>query len=248
MRNWFHVVLIFLCAFLLQKTAFADDVIEVPQDELAQESVYPLFDRPTSVKNRNVVSAGHFDANIFYGLALTEPIANVSKLGLSVYYNLTEDHSLGFLYEKNLAGLSSYANQLHQEYGLDFSRAPKPVSTMMVDYNLKAYYGKMSMTKSTVLNLSLFGSLAAGMVQYQQKSYPAIALGLGQKFFFTNHFAFRADLRLYVHQAPIPFLDHALRDGTGTKPGGPDPVPTSGQFQERLTYTTNLDAGFSYLF
>lgn len=239
-------ILVFVGALLLNKTAFADEVVNLPQDELATESVYPIFDKPTSVKNRNVITKGRIDADIFYGLALTEPIANVSKLGLAAYYNFDEDYALGLLYAKNSTGLSSYANQLHSQFGLDFNRAPKPDSTIMLDWNIKAFYGKMSLTKSTVFNLSLFGTLAAGMVKYENKSYPALALGLGQKFYFTNQFALRLDLRLYAHQAPIPFLDGALHDGSGGHTS--DPVPSASQFKERMTYTTNLDVGLAYLF
>lgn len=238
--------LIFASALLLNRTAFADEVVDLPQEELARESVYPLFDKPTSVKNRNVVTAGRVDADVFYGMALTEPIANVSKLGLAAYYNFNEDHALGLMYAKNSSGLSSYAKQLHNQFGLDFNRAPKPDSTLMLDWNIKAFYGKMSITKSTVLNLSLYGTVAAGMVKYASKSYPAVALGLGQKFYFTNQFALRCDLRLYAHQAPIPFLDGALHDGSNG--ATPDPVPNENQFKERMTYTTNLDIGLSYLF
>ncbi len=232
--------IIFVGAFCLHKVAFAQEVVGLPQEELAQESVYPIFDKPNSVRNRNVVTTGRVDADIFYGMALTEPIANVSKLGVAAYYNFNEDHALGFLFAKNSTGLSSYATQLKGQFGLDFNRAPKPENTMMLDYNIKAYYGKMSLAKSLVFNLSLYGSAAVGMVKYQHKSYPAIAVGIGQKFFFTKQLALRADLRMYAHQAPIPFLDGYLRSS--------DPVPEASQFKERMTYTTNLDIGLSYLF
>jgi outer membrane beta-barrel protein len=237
---------IFTAAFVLNKVAFAAESVELPQEELAQESVLPIFDKPVSVKNRSVLTAGRFDADFFYGMALTEPIADVSKLGLAVYYNMSEDYALGLLYAKNSTGLSTYANQLHSQFALDFNRVPKPDSTLMVDFNIKAFYGKMSLTKSTVFNLMLFGSASGGMVKYEHKSYPAIALGLGQKFFFTSRLALRMDMRLYVHQAPIPFLNSALRDGSNGQPS--DTVPSPGDFKERITYTTNLDVGLSYLF
>lgn len=241
-KNGFRGVLIFVAAFLFHKTAFAE-VIELPPEELAQESVYPVFDKPVSVRSRNVVTAGRFDIVGFYGMALTEPIADVSKFGLALYYNFNEDHALGLLFAKNSTGLSSYANQLSAApYNLDFNRAPKPESVMMLDYNLKMFYGKMSITKSTVFNTSLFGTAAGGMVKYQHKGYPAIALGIGQKFYMTNNLALRMDLRLYAHQAPIPFLSGTTGVNTAK------PVPAYGDFQERMTYTTNLEAGLSYLF
>lgn len=242
-RNLVIGVLIFGAALLLQRTAFADEVVELPQEELAHESVLPIFDKNVSTRNRNIVTEGRIDADIFYGMAITEPISDVSKLGLGLYYNFNEDHALGVLFAKNSTGLSTYAKQLNEKYNLDFNRAPKPKSTAMLDYNLKMFYGKMSLTKSGVFNLILFASASGGVVQYEHKSYPAAALGLGQKFFFTNQFALRLDLRLYAHQAPIPFLSTPT---TGVNTG--KAAPEFSEFQERMTYTTNLDLGLSYLF
>lgn len=239
LKNGFKAALIIVLALMLHRAAFAE-VVNLPTEELAQESVLPVFDKPVSVKNRNVVTAGRFEVDGFYGYAMTEPIANVSKLGLGIYYNTSEAHAWGLLIAKNFAGLSSYADQLDQQFGLDFSRAPSPEMTIMGDYNLKAFYGKMSLTKSLVFNTLLYGSASVGAVKFVHKTYPAVAVGIGQKFYFTKQWALRFDLRLYANQAPIPFLNGALKPS--------DPKPDYNDFQERLTYTTNLDVGLSYLF
>jgi outer membrane beta-barrel protein len=241
LKNGFKIALILTFAILLHKTAFAAQVLELPPEELAQESVLPVFDRPVSVKSRNIITDKKFDVNLFYGFAMTEPIADVSKFGAALYYNWSEDHAIGALFAKNSSGLSTYANQLNSQYNLDFNRVPKPDMLMMADYNIKAFYGKMSLTKSAVLNTLLFGSASAGLVKYSHKSYPAIAVGLGQKFYFNKNWAARFDLRLYANQAPIPF-----KAGNALKPGNPTPDP--GSFEERVTFTTNLDFGISYLF
>ena len=72
----------------------AADTLELPEEELAKESVTPIFDHMVSVKNRNVVSDKHLEFGGYYGWALTEPIANVSKLGINLYYHLDEDQAL----------------------------------------------------------------------------------------------------------------------------------------------------------
>ncbi len=244
MKNGFKAVVILILALLLHKAAFAaeSDIIELPPEELAQESVLPVFDKPVSVRNRNVATAGRLDIDFFYGYAMTEPIANVSKLGVGLYYNFNEDHALGLFFANNLSGLSDYAKQIENTSAtkLDFSRVPMPKNTIMLDYNLKAFYGKLSLTKNTVLNTVLYGSGSLGMVQYEHKSYPALALGLGQKFYFNKNWALRFDLRLYANQGPIPFLRNRLKVN--------DPVPSPDEFDERVMYTTNLDMGISYLF
>lgn len=240
----FKAILFLFMASLLHGVAMASEVVELPPEELAQESVLPIFDKPDVVKNRNVLTANRFDVDLFYGYAMTEPIANVSKIGLGVYYNLNEDHALGLIYGKNLSGLSEYAKQIENTGStpLDFNRAPMPKNLAMLDYNLKVFYGKMSLSKSLVFNTILFGSASGGIIQYDHKSYPAVAVGLGQKFFYTRNWALRFDIRLYANEGPIPFLGNSKMHRTT------QPPPTYDQFQERLTYTTNLDVGLSYLF
>lgn len=215
--------------------------MDVPEDELARESVYPIFDRPTSVRNRNIQDSQTVDIGIFGGLALTEPIQETTKFGLTLNYHFNETHMLGIIYSMNSHGLSRDAKGLQDEWKLDFSRAPYPEFSLMADYNYKLFYGKMSLTKQGVMNTSIYGSLSGGMVKYVHKTYPAIAVGIGERFYFGQHLSLKVDLRLYAHQAPIPFKKGALYVPT-------DPVPSYDSFDERLTYTTNLDIGLNYLF
>lgn len=244
---------IVICIFTLSISLNlkAADTVEVPEDELTHETVYPIFDNPVSVKNRNVKDQETFDIGLFGGLAITEPIANTSKQGLVINYHLNHSHSLGILWANNSNGLSNDAQGLKEDFGLDFTRAPYPQYSLMADYNYKAFYGKLSITKDGVINTSLYGSFAAGIVKYVHKSYPAVALGIGERFYFGSHWSIKLDLRVYAHQAPIPFLKAGLRDGSkpNDNPGNAaDPKPSYESFSERLTYTTNLEFGLNYLF
>ncbi len=242
-------VLITLLVAVISISAIAD--VDVPLDELAQESVYPVFDNSVSLKNRNIKDAQAFDIGIFGGLALTEPISNTTKAGVVFNYHLNENHSLGILFAKNSTGLSADAQGLKKDFGLDFARAPYMEYSLMADYNFKLYYGKLSLAKNAVMNTSLYLSSSLGVVKYIHKSYPALAVGVGERFYFTNHFSLKVDLRFYAHQAPIPFKARALRDGskpTDNPGGAADPVPSYDSFSERLTYTTNLEIGLNYLF
>lgn len=233
-----------LSLLTLPLTARAADVIELPEEELAKESVLPVFTNPMSVRNRAIVTDGRVDMNLFYGLALSEPIYDVSRLGVSLYYNTSENHAFGVIYAKNGGGLSSYAKQLHDKYQLDFKRAPAPSNTALFDWDWKMYYGKMSISKATNLRFNIYTTMAAGMVQYVHKSYPAIAPGIGEKFYFGRHLALRFDLRLFMHQAPIPFY---VGDAT-TGLQDSKTAPAYNSFEERMTFTTVLDAGLSWLF
>lgn len=240
--NLFFVYSFILMTSLSVKAADVD----VPEDELAQETVYPIFDNPVSVKNRNVKDYQTVDVGIFGGLALTEPISNTTKFGIAANYHFNEVHALGILYSKSSSGLSKDGQGLKDDHGLDFNRAPVLDYALMADYNYKLFYGKLSLAKDSVMNTSIFLSSSLGIVKYTHKSYPAIALGIGEKFYFTNHLALKVDFRFYAHNAPIPFKSGALRDGSNGTPV--DPVPSYDSFDERLTYTTNLEVGLNYLF
>ena len=243
-------ILLTSCLFLSNIARSAENV-DVPRDELTQETVYPVFDNPVSVKNRNIKDSGVLDIGIFGGLAITEPIANTSKFGIASNYHFNEIHSLGILWAKNNTGLSRDAQGLKDDFGLDYTRAPYPEYSLMGDYNYKAFYGKLSVTKDGVINTSIYGSLSLGTVKYVHKAYPAMAIGLGERFYFGQHFSIKVDLRLYAHQAPIPFKSPGLKDGSkpNSNPGNAaDPVPSYDSFDERLTYTTNLEVGLNYLF
>jgi outer membrane beta-barrel protein len=221
-------------------SAFSQE-INIPTDELAKESVYPVFDNPVSVKNRNVKDFQTIDVGLFGGLAITEPISNTSRFGVSLNYHFTHVHSLGLQWSKNSNGLSKDAEGLRTDFGLDFSRAPFPEYSIMADYNYKLYYGKLSVTKTGVINTSIYTSASAGMIKYVHKSYPAIAVGVGERFYLTDNFALKVDLRIFMNQAPVPFKSGALRAGI-------DPIPSYDSFSDRSTLTTNLEFGANYLF
>lgn len=253
-KNALKGLSLFLAAFLLQRVAFAAEVVELPTEELAQESVYPVFDRPVSVKNRNVNTTGRYEIGGYYGNALTEPIFNVSRFGLSGYYHMSEEHALGVFFEKNATGLNKYGEQLKNvpsttggNIHLDFNRAPAPDSTLMADYNFKAFYGKMSLSKRLVFNLTTLGTVGAGIIKYTHKSYPGIALGLGQKYYLTRRFSLRWDIRMFAHNAPIPFFKTDTSTNESINPNN-GTAPALNKFAERITYTTNMNVGVSYMF
>ena len=236
------LLLVFLSSvFLVPRRARCSAEINVPKDELAQESVVPVFDNAVSIKNRNVQDRQTFDVGFFGGLAITEPIFSTSKFGISVNYHFSEAHSLGVLWAKNSTGLSKDAEGLKNDFGLDFTRVPYPDYSLMADYNYKLYYGKLSVTKNGVINTSIYASGALGVVKFVHKSYPVISVGAGEKFYFTNHLALKLDLRLLVNNAPSPFKSGVLRTGV-------DAVPSYDIFEEKLNTAINLEVGLNYLF
>lgn len=232
----------FLILFLFSSTIFAAPTIELPDDELAKETVLPVFKKPGMVRMRNVVTNKKLEMGLNYGWLMSEPIFDTSRIGVSGYYHKDENTAWGGIFYAHSTGLSEYAKQLAGPgFNLDFNRAPKPLYSLYLDYNKKLFYGKMSITKNTSINTHLQALFALGATQYENdKTYPGITAGVGYKFYFNSHLSLRTDLRLMIHQAPTPFKKGALPKNT-TDPG-------FDVFEDRIHFTNTLDVGLNYLF
>ncbi len=168
----------------------ASETIDFPEDELAQESVLPKFDRPDSVKKRNVTTENKFELGAYYGWNILEPIQNQSKVGFNLGYHWSEESALVLNYAQWLGGLNKqYTDELLSSNHLDFNRSPKIKYSAFAHYEWNIFYGKISLTKQGVVNLSTYPIIGAGLTTYEHKSYPGIDFGIGQKFYFGKSFA-----------------------------------------------------------
>lgn len=233
--------IVFLFAVVWANVVFAAPDLELPPEELAKESVLPVFDRVEMVRVRKVKTAGKWEVAGNFSWMMSEPIFDTSRLGISAYKHTDEETAWGAQFYYYSTGLSDYAKQLKKQYSLDYERAPKPEYGAFLDYNMKLFYGKMSIAKNTTMNTHLLGLFSAGMTKYENQMYPGVTAGVGYKFYFSPRVSLRTDLRLFIHQAPIPFKRGALRAPT-------DPVPDKGSFKERIHYTNLLDVGLNWLF
>jgi outer membrane beta-barrel protein len=218
------------------------EVIEFPREELANESVVPVFDETQSVKARNVTTSHRLELGLFGGYALTEPFFNPYSVGLSGTYHLTEEHGINLTAFFMQSGTSSYADALNPVPGTtanaNLQYAPAPKYLFMGSYQFTGFYGKLSLTKSTVMNLNLYGLAGVGLYEIGDSSCPAVSVGLGQKFYFNNQFALRLDLRLIAYNGP-DVLSKNLQNATGTA--------SSSEFSNKLQFSTLLTLGGVYL-
>jgi outer membrane beta-barrel protein len=139
-------------------------------------------------------------------------------------------------------GLSNNGEKLKDGVfsGVNFdpSRAPSPEMYFLANYQLTAYYGKISVTKNTSINLSLFGLLGLGLVQYSDATEPALNVGFGQKFYFNENLALRFDLGVTMFQGPDPTSFPNLTPG---------PELPSDAFDSTLYFRSFLTAGLVVL-
>lgn len=239
------LIFIFLTAavVILLQSAVANSAesITIQEDELAQESVLPKFDKNEATKNRNIITEKKIEFGAYYGWNILEPIMNQGKFGLNVGYHLSEMSALSLNYASWQNGLNTqYTDALLSSSSLDFSRTPKLKYSIYGHYEWKVFYGKISLTKLGVVNLSTYPIVGVGTTAYEHKSYFGFDLGIGQKFYFTKALALRADFKLQYSQKPSPFLSGKMRPT--------DPTPAPNDFKEIWDLATMLEIGMSFIF
>jgi outer membrane beta-barrel protein len=226
-------LLCLLTALLLGAHAFAED-IEVPEDELARETTLPVFNKRRIVLNRNVITEKRVEIGAGAGVEMNEPFYNTLMYGAQGTYNFNDTSAMNVQGLFWASGSSSYGDQLKQttpkhQY-FDASKAPHPTWALMLNYEYVAYYGKISVTKQTVMNLNTFGIAGLGYLSLSPLSTVAADLGIGQNFFFTSNFGIRWDLRWLIFQGPDPTSQQL----------GPTNNPSAGSFSNRLYYNSQL--------
>lgn len=230
-----------LAIALVPSASFADQ-IEFPEEELAAESVLPVFDNPTAVKNRAVTTAHRIELGALGGYALTEPFFNPMSFGGTASYHLTEEHGINILGNFFMQGLNDYGKQLNPipntTINANLQYAPAPQWLMLASYQYTGFYGKMSLSKDLVTNLSIHGLLGAGMMAIGDATKPVVSVGIGQKFYVTPKIALRVDLRVLAYQGP-DILSRPLDARTS--------VQSASLFEEKINFMNLVSFGAIFL-
>ncbi len=230
------VLLALITCFYFQG-AFAE--VRLPKEELATESVLPVFDGAPVVKNRIVSLEDSFEIGFFAGFNLNEPFYSPLSAGGTLSYSFTESSAFNIWGTFFFADQSTYAKDLDAAFAINLEKAPKPEYVITGNYQFTTHYGKMSITKDLVMQLSLYFFAGGGIINYTGGSFPVLNGGLGQKFYFTKNFAIRFDLRGLLYQGPNVLdekVPSTLQNATETVP--------SDAFNEKLFFETLLSVGF----
>jgi outer membrane beta-barrel protein len=225
------------------------EVIQFPDEELASESVLPIFDHPEAVKNRNVLTTKRFELGVLSGLSLLEPFYNPISLGVTFDYNFSELHAVNVTGFYFMQGLSNNAQNLNPIAGTkstdtpngisaNLQYAPAPQYAVLAEYQYTGFYGKISVTKEFTMNLGVYGVGGLGTIQVGDAMHILGDVGIGQKLYFTPNFALRFDFRVMAYNGP-DILSTNLSDKTGAVP--------SAQFGEKINYSSLLSLGAVFL-
>jgi outer membrane beta-barrel protein len=216
--------------------------IEFPEEELATESVLPTFDQPSAVKKRNVSTEHRLEIGGHLGAGLNEAFFDQTLFGINLGYHLTEMHGLQFTYSAISAKSSQFVPQLN-EVGLppklNFQYLPAPKWHAMLLYEFTPYYGKLSITKQTVINQALYFVGGGGVVNInnEENSFALVA-GVGQNYYFTQRFGLKLDFRGLLFQSPDPFTA-VLGSDTSTA--------SVSRFQKTTNFNISITIGAMFL-
>lgn len=201
-------------------TSAGSDVIRFPDQELASEYVFPVFEDPKVVLNRNVTLSNRFEWHVSGGARTDEPLYHWFALFSSLTFYWNESHGMGISGLYFFPGLSSRGILLRKsgvkkrntkivESYFDASLAPHPLYAVFVNYQFSPLYGKISITKTFALNFALYSFLGAGAVGMQHGTnpiamVPASHFGIGQRLYFNRYFALAIGIDILLYYGPNP--------------------------------------------
>jgi len=221
----------------------AAETIEFPEDELAAESVLPVFDHPVSVKNKSVLTGKRWEVGPSFGMAMLEPFYNPMNYGGTLSYHLNEETAINVLGLVYAQGISSNAQGLNpipkKNINANLQNAPAPQYLLLGNYQYTPFYGKISITKDWVMNLSAYGFVGGGLFAVGDSLNPALNFGVGEKLYFSPNWSLRVDFRIVAYQGPN-VLSADLSTTTT--------VQSASKFGQKLQFPSLLNASLVYLF
>ena len=183
--------------------------VQFPDEELASESVLPLIEPPQMVLNRNIPLKFRVELGAGMGFGLDEVFYSPFYPSGILVFNLSEIHALSVTGTYFFPKRSRDGEALNQGEGLgagqtfDPLKAPYPQMSVFMNYQYTPYYGKISLAKNWVMNLSIYGFAGLGLVVSDQNDqWPSGNFGIGQKLYFNKWLGIRGDLGFYGYYGP----------------------------------------------
>ena len=225
--------------------AAAEEVVEevkFEKSELARDAVLPVFRNQVVVKSRTVETEGRFEIAGIFGKTMNDAFYDNYPVILQGNYHLNEKHGVQIEYGIYSSSQNSFVGQVQDRNSyFQLDEVPTLDSMYSLLWEYTPYYGKISFSKDTVYNLSIYTIVGYGQLQYSgpniSESSSVFHLGLGEKLYFSKNFGLKLDLRAKFYQFPA-FVSKA----GDTKSA---PVPP---FDNESVFNTELSVGLLYIF
>ncbi len=214
------MIRILFILILISQTSVAE-TIKFSEDELAPESVLPIFPRSVYVKNRNIVKTNSLEIQPVAGISMNNPFFDAFTLGGSLGFYFSEEHGINLMVSKMFDKKSKYAVALeqYQEGGTvkpqqKFDVFQRHDMVALFNYEYSPFYGKLSLAKWINLNTDIVATLGAGYVFLKDAEFPAISIGLGQRFYLGKSFGFRFNIYSFFYKG-VDYLARKYIEQTG---------------------------------
>lgn len=237
-KNIFTILAFLFLLAPIQTTA--DELVEIPEEELARESVYPVFDKLETVKRRNVDMESRIELSVLGGTSMNIAFFDQIMIGGAATYHMSNTSGIQVLGAMIDSKNSSYVPQMNDQVDPDpnFQYLPKPKYLLIGAYEFSPYYGKISLTKQGVMNLTTFFTFGAGVMGIGDGTVPLVSLGVGQNYFFSKNWGLKLDLRGLIYNGPDPLsVDLANRSSE----------PSLSEYEKKLVLNFTLSAGLVIL-
>jgi outer membrane beta-barrel protein len=133
------------------------------------------------------------------GTIVNDPFINSYLFGASIGFHLNDNIAV----EGTYFIASSTDNDLNRGLQNDYGKTVSAGRTSNM-YNgsllLTPMYGKFSFFDKYIIHLDTFLALGYGFTKTDLASSPTYHIGIGQRFFINKWFAFRLDIRNYIHE------------------------------------------------
>lgn len=238
-------ILLSLLVLGFSTSLLADEIVEevkFEKNELARDAVLPVFRNQIVVKSRTVETEGRFELAGIFGKTMNDAFFDNYPVILQVNYHLNEKHGIQLEFGTYSSSQNSFVSEVSYTRGGTFNldQVPTYDSTYSLLWEYTPYYGKISFSKETVYNLSIYTILGYGQLNYSSdaisESTSVLHIGLGEKLYFSKNFGIKLDLRAKFYQYP-DFLSTATGDGVAKPP-----------FENKSVFNTELAVGLLYIF
>ena len=226
--RYFYLFFLFFCLPFVEARE-----IRFPDEELAPESVLPVFENNKKVTmNRRVQLKHKLGVSGSFMGRMDEPFLHPFTFSGAMEFFFNETHGVrvsSFYFWPGLskAGLNILRLRKKGEFkpAFDPGKIHYPQFGFFVSYGLAPFYGKISLATNIVtnLNMSMYFGLGALALDLDYRRYPsdmrwtyAALIELNQKIFIGRKFYFHGSLNFLIYHAPNPIWCSANNVRTGS--------------------------------
>ncbi len=200
----------FLTLFLIFSISFPalGERIKLEDSELDQDSFLPyIYDKKTPiVQNRIINQNGRFSLGGGFVHQSTDLFYKQIAPSFLMSYNPSGSIQYRLDYQAFSNKKSKYSQTLASgDVGkvFDIARAPLRTHSIMFSYSIQPSYGKISLSKNSVFNLTQDYSIGLGAIVFKDGGqFPALGFGVGQNFFFSKNVSLRFNLGGMLYSGP----------------------------------------------